>query len=52
MGEVIAARFSRRAMLKGSLATTAIAATVGPLAMLLADARAAPRPARASISPR
>jgi uncharacterized protein len=41
MGEVIAARFSRRAMLKGSLATTAIAATVGPIAMVTAERAAA-----------
>ena len=42
MGEIIAARFSRRAMLKGSMAATAIAATVGPMAMLAAGrARAA-----------
>ena len=53
MGEMIAARFSRRAMLKGSLATTAIAATVGPIAMVTAErAAAGPRPARASTSPR
>ncbi|QKC87762.1 PhoX family phosphatase [Mesorhizobium sp. NZP2234] len=42
MGEIIAARFSRRAFLKGSLAVSAIAATVSPLAMIAADdARAA-----------
>ncbi|TRC76279.1 PhoX family phosphatase [Mesorhizobium sp. WSM4307] len=42
MGEIIAARFSRRGFLKGSLAVSAIAATVGPLAMIAADdARAA-----------
>jgi len=41
MGEIIAARFSRRAMLKGSLATTAIAATVGPIAMVTAERAAA-----------
>ncbi|MDN5927756.1 MAG: PhoX family phosphatase [Hyphomicrobiales bacterium] len=33
MGEIIAARFSRRSLLKGSLAVTAIAATVGPIAL-------------------
>ena len=44
MGEIIAARFSRRGFLKGSLAVSAIAATVGPLALLSADeARAAGR---------
>ena len=31
MGEIIAARFSRRDLLQGSLAVSAIAATVGPL---------------------
>ena len=37
MGEIISARFSRRGLLKGSLAVTAIAATVSPIALLLAD---------------
>lgn len=42
MGEIIAARFSRRDFLKGSLAVSAIAATVGPVALATADkARAA-----------
>lgn len=42
MGEIISARFSRRGLLKGSLAVTAIAATVSPIALILADdARAA-----------
>ena len=42
MGDVIAARFSRRGFLKGSLAVSAIAATVSPIAIILADdARAA-----------
>ncbi|MGB3388979.1 MAG: PhoX family phosphatase [Pseudaminobacter sp.] len=42
MGEVIAARFSRRGFLKGSLAATAITATVSPIALITADnARAA-----------
>ncbi|WP_292648186.1 PhoX family phosphatase, partial [Mesorhizobium sp.] len=42
MGEIIAARFSRRGFLQGSLAATAIAVTVSPLALILADdARAA-----------
>jgi secreted PhoX family phosphatase len=37
MGEIIAARFSRRGFLRGSLATSAIAATVSPLALLTAE---------------
>ncbi|WP_027135066.1 PhoX family protein [Geminicoccus roseus] len=37
MGEIIARRFARRAMLKGSLAVSAIAATVGPAALLAAE---------------
>ncbi len=42
MGELISARFSRRGFLKGSLAVSAIAATVSPLALLTAgDAKAA-----------
>ncbi|WP_214475290.1 PhoX family phosphatase [Mesorhizobium sp. dw_380] len=42
LGEIIAARFSRRGFLRGSLAVSAIAATVSPLAMIAAgDARAA-----------
>ncbi|RWX59672.1 PhoX family phosphatase, partial [Mesorhizobium sp. M2A.F.Ca.ET.039.01.1.1] len=42
MGEIIAARFSRRGFLLGSLAVSAIAATVSPLALVAADeARAA-----------
>ncbi|MER9754137.1 PhoX family phosphatase [Mesorhizobium sp. M0166] len=42
MGEIIAARFSRRGFLKGSLAVSAIAATVSPMALITADnARAA-----------
>lgn len=36
MGEIIAARFSRRGFLKGSMAVTAIAATVSPIALLSA----------------
>lgn len=41
MGEIIAARFSRRGFLKGSMATAAIAATVSPIAMMAAsEARA------------
>ncbi len=42
MGDIIARRFSRRSFLQGSLAVSAIAATVSPIAILLADdARAA-----------
>lgn len=42
MGEIIAARFSRRGFLMGSLAVSAIVATVSPLALVAADeARAA-----------
>ncbi|BCM16367.1 PhoX family protein [Mesorhizobium sp. J8] len=37
MGEIIAARFSRRGFLMGSLAVSAIAATVSPLALVAAD---------------
>ncbi|SMC43728.1 hypothetical protein SAMN06297251_102205 [Fulvimarina manganoxydans] len=37
MGEIIARRFSRRGFLQGSLAATAIAATVSPMALLAAD---------------
>ena len=37
MGEIIAARFSRRGFLRGSLAVSAIAATVSPMALMLAD---------------
>lgn len=36
MGELISLRFSRRGLLKGSLAVSAIASTVGPLALLTA----------------
>ena len=45
MGEIIAARFSRRALLKGSMAATAIAATVGPAALLAAGRARAAEPA-------
>lgn len=42
MGDIIARRFSRRGFLQGSLAVSAIAATVGPVALISADkARAA-----------
>ena len=42
MGEIISRRFSRRGFMKGSLAVSAIAATVSPIALILADeARAA-----------
>jgi secreted PhoX family phosphatase len=37
MGEIIAARFSRRDLLRGALAVTAISATVSPLALASAD---------------
>jgi secreted PhoX family phosphatase len=37
MGEIISTRFSRRGLLKGSLAVSAIAATVSPLALVTAD---------------
>ncbi len=46
MGDIINKRFSRRGFLQGSLAVTAIAATVSPLALILADeARAASKSA-------
>ncbi|WP_274629211.1 PhoX family protein [Arvimicrobium flavum] len=42
MGEIISARFSRRGLLKGALAVSAISTTVGPMALIAADtARAA-----------
>jgi secreted PhoX family phosphatase len=42
MGEIIARRFSRRHLLKGCLAVSAISATVSPIALMTADtARAA-----------
>ena len=42
MGEIISRRFSRRGFLQGSLAVSAIAATVGPVALMSAEkARAA-----------
>jgi uncharacterized protein len=37
MGDIINRRFSRRGFLQGSLAVSAIAATVSPLAMIIAD---------------
>ena len=37
MGDIINKRFSRRGFIQGSLAVTAIAATVSPLALLVAD---------------
>ncbi|MDW6025580.1 PhoX family phosphatase [Mesorhizobium sp. BAC0120] len=37
MGEIISRRFSRRGFLQGSLAVTAIAATVSPIALLTAE---------------
>ncbi|MGR3250281.1 MAG: PhoX family protein [Paracoccus sp. (in: a-proteobacteria)] len=36
MGEIIAARFSRRGFLRGSMATVAISATVSPMALMSA----------------
>ncbi|MYZ49182.1 PhoX family protein [Propylenella binzhouense] len=36
MGEIISARFSRRGLLKGALAVSAISATVSPLALMTA----------------
>ena len=36
MGEIISRRFSRRGFLRGSLAVSAIAATVSPLALMSA----------------
>jgi secreted PhoX family phosphatase len=45
MGAIIAARFSRRGFLKGSMAATAISATVSPIALIAADE------ARAQIAP-
>ena len=51
MGELISIRFSRRGLLKGSLAVSAIAATVGPAALLTAEnARAAATGASAAKS--
>ncbi|WP_137387772.1 PhoX family protein [Rhodoligotrophos defluvii] len=44
MGEIIAARFSRRGFLAGSLAATAIAATVSPIALLSARTAKASAP--------
>ncbi len=45
MGEIIEARFSRRGLLKGALAVSAIGATVSPLALMAAgEARAAGTP--------
>ncbi|WP_134682399.1 PhoX family protein [Paracoccus ravus] len=42
MGDIIAARFSRRGFLQGSMASAAIAATVSPMAIMAAsEARAA-----------
>ncbi|MBS3648954.1 PhoX family phosphatase [Pseudaminobacter sp. 19-2017] len=37
MGDIIAARFSRRGFLRGTLAVSAIAATVSPLALVTAE---------------
>lgn len=49
MGEIIAARFSRRGFLKGSMAATAITATVSPLAMFAADEAQAQGAATGSV---
>jgi len=46
MGEIISRRYSRRGVLKGALAVTAISSTVSPLALLAAD------PARAQAATR
>ncbi|MGH6925794.1 MAG: PhoX family protein [Propylenella sp.] len=37
MGEIIAARFSRRGLMRGALAVSAISATVSPLALLASE---------------
>ena len=37
MGEIISKRFSRRSFLQGSLAVSAIAATVSPVALMSAE---------------
>ena len=50
MGEVVAARFSRRDFLGGSLAVSAIAATVGPMALLTAETARAASASRFSFS--
>jgi uncharacterized protein len=50
MGEVIAARFSRRDFLGGSLAVSAIAATVGPMALLTAETARAGSASRFSFT--
>ncbi|WP_182086224.1 PhoX family phosphatase [Aureimonas sp. ME7] len=46
MGEIIANRFSRRDFLRGSLAATAIAATVSPMALISAEHARAASPKR------
>jgi secreted PhoX family phosphatase len=51
MGDVIAARYNRRDLLKNALAVTAISATMGPLRLAPRRARRA-RPRRASGSAR
>ena len=45
MGDIIAARFGRRDVLKGSLAASAITAVLGPLALAAGGARAQTAPA-------
>ncbi|HEX2525352.1 MAG TPA: PhoX family phosphatase [Geminicoccus sp.] len=49
MGEIIAKRFSRRSMLKGSLAASAITATVGPAALMAAKEAQAASPSAFSF---
>ena len=50
MGEIIARRFSRRQVLRGSLAVSAIATTVAPAALLSAPRANAQTPASAAAS--
>ncbi|MCO5072820.1 MAG: PhoX family phosphatase [Rhizobiaceae bacterium] len=47
MGEIIATRFSRRGLMKGALAVSAISATVGPVALLTAERANAQAPGSA-----
>ena len=47
MGEIIATRFSRRGLMKGALAVSAISATVGPVALLTAERANAEAPGSA-----
>ena len=50
IGDVIAARFGRRDILKGALGVAAIAATVSPLALAARKPRASDSARRASAS--